>query len=265
MKYIIVITVILYDNNDIKIDFNSGIILLTEFWIERFYVMTSKTVLDVCTLIKRKKSNTTNVSTCLFYKEICNEQHTCTQKQHTCTQKQWEALRLTAKESSGLDRYGFVYSEVVWEKVTQGEQSFFHRKWSKKMKTRSKLLQAKCRRDKLMESSSSVCTIKPSNSDIKPTAPQSPSSFSIISATTIVKPSESPEQESENTTSAPKRMARLSSGKRFNKDLCVWCMEPDESIKKKKKISQNPFYSLEQKMSWRHICACTPFLTDKEM
>ena len=133
------------------------------------------------------------------------------------------------------------------------------------MKTRSKLLQAKCRRDKLMESSSSVCTIKPSNSDIKPTAPQSPSSFSIISATTIVKPSESPEQESENTTSAPKRMARLSSGKRFNKDLCVWCMEPDESIKKKKKISQNPFYSLEQKMSWRHICACTPFLTDKEM
>ena len=87
MKHIIVITVILYDNNDIKIDFNSGIILLTEFWIERFYVMTSKTVLDVCTLIKRKKSNTTNVSTCLFYKEICNEQHTCTQKQHTCTQK----------------------------------------------------------------------------------------------------------------------------------------------------------------------------------
>ena len=42
-------------------------------------------------------------------------------------------------------------------------------------------------------------------------------------------------------------------------------MEPDESIKKKKKISQNPFYRLEQKKSWRHICACTPFLTDKEM
>ena len=127
------------------------------------------------------------------------------------------------------------------------------------------MLQAKCRRDKLMKSSSSVCTIKPSNSDIKQKAPQSPSSFSIISTITIVKPSESPEQESVNTTSAPKRMTRLSSGKLFDKYLCIWCMEPDESIKKKKKISQNPFYRLEQKKSWRHICACTPFLTDKEM
>ena len=96
------------------------------------------------------------------------------------------------------------------------------------------------------------------------TAPRSPSSFSIISTTTIVKPSESPEQESVNTTSAPKRMTRLSSGKLFDKYLCIWCMEPDESIKKKKKISQNSFYRLEQK-TWRHICACTPFLTDKEM
>ena len=54
-------------------------------------------------------------------------------------------------------RYGFVYSEVDWEKGTQDEQSFFHRKCTKNMQTRSKLLQAKCRKDKLMESSSSVC------------------------------------------------------------------------------------------------------------
>ena len=92
-------------------------------------------------------------------------------------------------------------------------------------------------------------------------AARSPSS-SIISTTTIVKPSESPEQESLNKTSAPKRMTGLSSGKLFNKDLCIRCMEPDKSIKK---ISQDPFYRLEQKKSWRHICACTPFLTDKEM
>ena len=149
--------------------------------------MTSKPVLDVCPPTKRKKSKTTNVSTCLFCKEICNEQH-------TYTQEQWEALRLTAKECSGLDRYGFVHSEVDWEKGTQDEQSFFHWKCTKNMQTRSKLLQAKCRRDKLMESSSLVCTIKPSNSDIKQTAPRSPSSFSIISTTTIVKPSGSPEQ-----------------------------------------------------------------------
>ena len=80
--------------------------------------MTSKPVLDACPPTKRKKSNTTNVSTCLFCKEICNEQH-------TYTQKKWEALRLTAKEWSELDRCGFVYSEVDWEKGTQDEQSFF--------------------------------------------------------------------------------------------------------------------------------------------
>ena len=113
--------------------------------------MTSKPVLDVCPPTKRKKSNTTNVSTCLFCKEICNEQH-------TYTQKQWEALRLTAKEWSGLDRFGFVCSEVDWEKGTQDEQSFFHRKCIKNMQTPSKLLQAKCRRDKFMESSSLVWT-----------------------------------------------------------------------------------------------------------
>ena len=218
--------------------------------------MTSKPVLDICPPTKRKSSNTTNVSACLFHKKSCNEQH-------TYTQKQWEALRLTAKERTGLDRYGFVYSEVDWEKGTQDEQSFFHRKCIKNMQTRSKLLQAKCRRDKLTESSSLVCTIKPSNSDIKQTAARSPSSFSIIPTTTIVKPSESPEQISVNTTFAPKRMTLLSSGKL--KGLCMWCMEPDESIKKKKKINQNRFNRLEQKKSWRHICVCTPFLTDKEM
>ena len=56
--------------------------------------MTSKLVLNVCPQTKQKKSNTTKVRTRLFCKEICNEQH-------TYTQKQWEALRLTAKEWSG--------------------------------------------------------------------------------------------------------------------------------------------------------------------
>ena len=62
----------------------------------------------------------------------------------------------------------------------------------------------------------------------------------------IIKPSGSPEQESVNTTSTPKRMTWLSSGNLFDKDLH---MEPNESIRKKKKISQNPFYSLKQKKS----------------
>ena len=91
--------------------------------------MTSKLVLNVCPQTKQKKSNTTKVRTRLFCKEICNEQH-------TYTQKQWEALRLTAKEWSELDRYSFVYSELDWEKGTQDELSFFHRECSKNIQTR---------------------------------------------------------------------------------------------------------------------------------
>ena len=80
--------------------------------------MTSKPVLDVCPVTKWKKSNATSFSTCLFCIEICNEQH-------TYIQKQWKALKLTAKEWSGFDRYAFVYLEVDWEKGTQDKQSFF--------------------------------------------------------------------------------------------------------------------------------------------
>ena len=64
------------------------------------------------------------------------------------TQKQWDALKLTAKEWSGLDRCGFVYSEVAREKGTRNEQSFFHRKCTETMQTQSKLLQAKSRKKK---------------------------------------------------------------------------------------------------------------------
>ena len=78
--------------------------------------MTSKPVLDVFPPTKRKKSNTTNVSTCLFCKEICNEQH-------TYTLKQWDALRLTAKEWSGLDRYGFFMWKLIGKKVRRMSSS----------------------------------------------------------------------------------------------------------------------------------------------
>ena len=99
--------------------------------------MSSKSVIEVGPPTKLKTSSATNVTTiCLLCKEICSEQH-------IYTQKQWDALKLRAKEWSGLDRYGFVYSEVDWEKGIQDEQSLFHRKCTKNMQTQSKLLQAK--------------------------------------------------------------------------------------------------------------------------
>ena len=80
--------------------------------------MSSKSVIEVGPPTKRKKSSATNVSTiCLLCKEICSEQH-------IYTQKQWDALKLRAKEWSGLDKYGFVCSKVDWEKDTRDDQFF---------------------------------------------------------------------------------------------------------------------------------------------
>ena len=74
----------------------------------------------------------------------------------------------------------------------------------------------------------------------------------------MAKPLESPEQESVNTTSGPNRMTQLSSGKRFDKDLCIWCMEPDESIKKKRKLVKILFIA-SNKRSHGFIFVCAHF------
>ena len=101
--------------------------------------MSCKSVIEVVPSTKQKKLSVTNVSAfCLLCKAICSEQH-------TYTQKQWDALKLRAKEWSGLDR-GFVYSEVDYEKGTRNEHSFFHRKCTENVKTQTKLLQAKSRK-----------------------------------------------------------------------------------------------------------------------
>ena len=65
----------------------------------------------------------TNVSTCLFCKEICS-------KQHTYTQKQWETLRLTAKEWSGLDMVLFIW-KLIGKKVHRMSSLFFTRMYQK--------------------------------------------------------------------------------------------------------------------------------------
>ena len=72
--------------------------------------MSSKSVIEVGPPTKRKKSSATNVSTiCLLCKEICSEQH-------IYTQKQWDALKLRAKEWSGLDMVLYI-RKLIGRKV----------------------------------------------------------------------------------------------------------------------------------------------------
>ena len=99
--------------------------------------MTSKPLINVGPLLKKKRWNndTGNGKLCILCKETCTEQH-------FYTDKQWNNLMSKAKEWSGLDIFGSVYTDVDWTKGSQDEQSIFHRKCTKSMQTKSKLLQA---------------------------------------------------------------------------------------------------------------------------
>ena len=91
------------------------------------------------------------------------------------------------------------------------------------MKTQSNLLQAKSRNKKKLPSASLDCILPPLNSSINEQTP-----LSI-----------SPPTPNTKTTPASQKRNRLSSGKIFDKDLCIWCLGPDENIKKEENRSQS--------------------------
>ena len=106
------------------------------------------------------------------------------------------------------------------------------------MKTQSNLLQAKSRNKKIFPSASLDCILPPLNSSINEQTPLSISpptpNTTIIEASSV-----STQNETEKTTPASQKRNRLSSGKIFDKDLCIWCLGPDENIKKEENRSQS--------------------------
>ena len=106
------------------------------------------------------------------------------------------------------------------------------------MQTQSKFLQAKSQNKKNLPSASSDCILPPLNSSIYEQTP----SLSILPptpSTTIIETSlVSTQNETAKTTPASQKRTCLSSGKIFDKDLCIWCLGPDENIKKEENRSQ---------------------------
>ena len=105
------------------------------------------------------------------------------------------------------------------------------------MQTQGKLLQAKSRNKKKLASASSDCILPPSNSSINEQAPSlsisPPTPNTTIIETSVV----STQNETAKTTPASQKRTRLSSGKIFDKDLCILCLGPDENIKKEENQS----------------------------
>ena len=123
------------------------------------------------------------------------------------------------------------------------------------MQTQSKLNQAIKRRDKKNVSAEGNKSDNPSNSSI---------SIATIPSSATTALSSQPSTSHEAVKSGTRKSTRASVGTIFDKNLCIWCRKQDESISKKGK-TDNAWHRVEQKKSWRHICACTPFLQDSEM
>ena len=191
---------------------------------------------------KKKKGESpvelNNDRICFLCKEICDEKH-------NYTESQWQKLKSTAELWLGLDKYGHVFADTDWDK---GPKSTFHRKCVGYMQTRKTLDQAINRRKKQNATSTtdSVSSHK-ENENTTPTVSPTP-------------PSAQPSSEL-----IVKKSTRASMGVIFDKNLCIWCRKPDESITKKKGKNENRWNRVEQKQSWRRICACTPYLADPIM
>ena len=107
------------------------------------------------------------------------------------------------------------------------------------MQTQSNLLQAKSRNKKKLSSASLDCILPPLNSSINEQTPSLSISPPTPNTTIIETSLVSTRNETAKTTPASQKRNRLSSGKIFDKDLCIWCLGPDENIKKEENRSQS--------------------------
>ena len=90
------------------------------------------------------------------------------------------------------------------------------------MQTQSKLLQAKSRNKKQLALALSDCILPPSNSNIKEHTPYLSISPPTLNTTIIETSLVSTQNEAAKTTPASQKRTRLSSGKIFDKDLCIY-------------------------------------------
>ena len=153
---------------------------------------------------KRKKNESQKKSQdeqlCFLCRQTCDEKH-------EYTETQWQKLKSTAELWSGLDKYGHVFADTDW---SGSPKSIFHRKCIGYMQTKKTLDQAINRREKQSALLTTNCDLEINNATSDTSVP--------------------PLMTKTSNESSVKKSTRASMGVIFDKNLCIWCRKPDESI-----------------------------------
>ena len=189
-------------------------------------------------LKKRQKLQKEGDGQCILCKVQCKEVK-------SFNDIRWEKFKNAAEKWKGLDRYGGVYDTIDWGNQVVQEQLTFHRNCLSYLQTKKKLTQAK------EEKEENINELE----------------IPIATSSIIDEPQQPPLPPPKASNANPmtpdhlsQKLKSTSIGKIYDKDLHIWCMEPDDHLKKKK--GPKKLFHMEQKKTWRHFCACTPYLKD---
>ena len=165
------------------------------------------------TSLKRKLIvSTTVINTCILCNELCSENRS------GFPADQWNSLKNTALKWKGLDKFGSVYDDVNWDNGSDG--LFFHKvPCQLDFKSSRKLDQAKNRHAK-----------KSFDREVMPSE-----------CTTQI-------EEGNDAPGSSKRLTRSHIPVIHDKQLCVWCMKPDNV-----KNTNDLFRKMELDAAWNRF------------
>lgn len=155
---------------------------------------------------------------------ICDQE--CDENKSNISEEVWENLKIHAQNWCGLDKFGTLYENVSWENGPSGV--YFHKTCRTDVSNKRKLEQALRRKDKHEDA------------------------YEVeVSDTGAAKPSDQP----------ARRLSRTDSGPLHDKDLCVWCMKPEDV----KHPGRDKWHIIQTMDAWHAFKAHTVHLEDIAM
>ena len=136
-----------------------------------------------------------------------------------------EQLKAAALEWKGLDKYGNVLESVNWDNGPS--ESFFHTLCKTEFASKNKLEQSKARKAEAETSALKSCN----------------------------------DSSSEDVSLSSKRLSCSTTGLLHNKDLCIWCMKPEDT----KHPGRDRWCFLQQMDAWHTFKDHTVYLEDASM
>ena len=169
----------------------------------------SEAVLKAVPDAKRRKTTDRQCHMCVLCGRDCDEDRS------KYPLDSWNSMKIQSQKWHGLDKFGNVYDEVEWDSGPVGV--YFHQTCRTAFTNQRTLEQAKARKNK----------------------------HEVFSTTSTIACAET-NKDCSSQIRQKSRLHRSSTGPLHNKDLCVWCMKPED----RKHSVQGNWCLLQQLRSW---------------